>query len=581
MNKITQNCTKIFNKTLLMVLFIGLFIVPGGMFIMPSVVGATVYQCNDGLDNDFNGKTDYPNDPGCSSLTDGDEYSVPIIYQCNDGLDNDFNGKTDYPNDPGCSSLTDGDEYSVPIIYQCNDGLDNDFNGKTDYPNDPGCSSLTDGDEYSVPIIYQCNDGYDNDSDGLTDYPNDPGCSYATDNNEYNAPTVTYQCNDGYDNDSNGLTDYPNDPGCSYATDNNEYNAPAVTYQCNDGYDNDSDGLTDYPNDPGCSYATDNNEYNTKTIVISNESVQYLGNGKARVKWTTNIPATSQVVYGDNSITTLGISPKYNYDFMTLESTTLKTSHSMTITNILGGVRYYFRPVSDRNDSAEVVGKQVAYTVSTPVCYYLLEYIKLGVNNDTNEVKKLEQFLNTFEGEHLTVDGFYSQADFNAVKRFQQKYNYNILNLWGLTSPTGYVYYTTRKTINEMYCQKDFPLTANQQAEIVAFRAFINSIQHPTDGSVIDTSTTDEIISDLGSTVGVATTTGTSTSGSSFLASSGLGAGEDEATTSIPKDERNIAAAIFSGAWESIVSSWFVLLLLVIIVVLFFVTRKTQDKDEE
>ncbi|MBU1246564.1 hypothetical protein KJ973_01490, partial [Patescibacteria group bacterium] len=415
---------------------------------------------------------------------------------------------------------------------------------------------------------------------------------------------ITYQCNDGHDKDSDGLIDYPNDPGCSYATDNSEYNAPVVTiYQCNDGHDNDSDGLIDYPNDPGCSYATDNSEYNTLTIVISNESVQYLGNGKARVIWTTNIPATSQVVYGDNPILVQGLSPQYGYDFVTLKSSTLKTKHSMTITNILDNVKYYFRPISDRNDSAKAKGKEVTYTVIKPVCYYLLDYIKLGTKNNTNEVKKLEHFLNTFEGEKLAVNGFYGQADFNAVKRFQQKYDHSILNLWGLINPTGHVYYTTRKTINEMYCQKDFPLTTKQLAEIANFRTFVNSIQHTTNGSMLDTrpaeehivfdqggdtisvaTTTEAGISDIVVVDDIATTTETTTSGFSFLASSGLGAGEGEVTTSAPEEKRNIAVAIFSGAWESIVSSWFVLLLFGIIAVLFLVTRRKQniqDNEEE
>lgn len=37
-------------------------------------------------------------------------------YQCSDTIDNDSDGLTDYPNDPGCSSTTDNDEYSAPII---------------------------------------------------------------------------------------------------------------------------------------------------------------------------------------------------------------------------------------------------------------------------------------------------------------------------------------------------------------------------------------------------------------------------------------------------------------------------------
>ncbi|MEK7635598.1 MAG: glycosyl hydrolase family 28-related protein [Patescibacteria group bacterium] len=39
----------------------------------------------------------------------------PVTYQCSDGTDNDSDGLTDYPSDPGCSSSTDNDEYNAPV----------------------------------------------------------------------------------------------------------------------------------------------------------------------------------------------------------------------------------------------------------------------------------------------------------------------------------------------------------------------------------------------------------------------------------------------------------------------------------
>jgi endo-1,4-beta-D-glucanase Y len=104
-----------------------------------------VTACADAQDNDSDGKTDYPNDPGCVSATDTDE-TDPLIAACTDNIDNDGDGKTDYPADPGCSSVTDDDE-SNPLPTACADAKDNDSDGKIDYPNDPGCSSTTDTDE--------------------------------------------------------------------------------------------------------------------------------------------------------------------------------------------------------------------------------------------------------------------------------------------------------------------------------------------------------------------------------------------------------------------------------------------------
>lgn len=40
---------------------------------------------------------------------------VNPTYQCNDGYDNDSDGKVDYPSDPGCSSSYDNDEYNQVI----------------------------------------------------------------------------------------------------------------------------------------------------------------------------------------------------------------------------------------------------------------------------------------------------------------------------------------------------------------------------------------------------------------------------------------------------------------------------------
>lgn len=69
---------------------------------------------------------------------------VPVLSACADGLDNDGDGRIDFPADPGCTSADDNDESDPP---QCSDGFDNDGDGLTDYPNDPGCSSADDDDE--------------------------------------------------------------------------------------------------------------------------------------------------------------------------------------------------------------------------------------------------------------------------------------------------------------------------------------------------------------------------------------------------------------------------------------------------
>ncbi|MDH5672731.1 MAG: MYXO-CTERM sorting domain-containing protein [Myxococcales bacterium] len=128
--------------------------------------------CSDGIDNDGDGKTDFPDDPDCSSATDPEEAYTPA---CSDGVDNDSDGKTDFGSDPGCASLIDDDESGTAA---CGDGVDNDGDGKTDFPDDPGCDSADDVNEVDLP---ECADGVDNDGDGKIDYPADPDCASALD----------------------------------------------------------------------------------------------------------------------------------------------------------------------------------------------------------------------------------------------------------------------------------------------------------------------------------------------------------------------------------------------------------------
>jgi hypothetical protein len=82
--------------------------------------------CNDGIDNDGDGKMDFPNDPGCFAPQADDEKddcpSGPNCPQCANGMDDDRNGMTDYPNDPGCDSASDNVELTASPVA-CGSGL--------------------------------------------------------------------------------------------------------------------------------------------------------------------------------------------------------------------------------------------------------------------------------------------------------------------------------------------------------------------------------------------------------------------------------------------------------------------------
>ena len=70
-----------------------------------------------------------------------------------------------------------------------------------------------------------------------------------------------------------------------------------------------------------------------------------------------------------------------------------------------------------------------------------------SVNNLTDDVKKLEIFLNTYENEKLPVNGIYEARDILAVKRWQKKYKTFILDPMLLKEPTGTIYTLSQRQI--------------------------------------------------------------------------------------------------------------------------------------
>ena len=127
--------------------------------------------------------------------------------------------------------------------------------------------------------------------------------------------------------------------------------------------------------------------------------------------------------------------------------------------------------MTGKKPAAKVLG---ATTAALQCSEYITEYLKPGEANDEAQVRRLKIFLNVFEKENLTVDGVFDERTRASVERFQVKHEEQILSPWGIGFPTGFVYYTTRKVINEMYCnsieEKEFPLTESQQHEILAYR---------------------------------------------------------------------------------------------------------------
>jgi len=269
-------------------------------------------QCENGIDDDGDGKIDAPFDPGCSAANnlnaagndnnEADPVAPALPPACSNGAAPDFptaalcafagdtdelggtvtqcsngtddapaDGLTDFPADLDCRWAADPFE----TTRACSNGIDDDrpLDAFIDFPADIGCTDLNDPNESNPP---QCNDGRDNDGDGTHDFnpaaTRDADCASQRDNLE--GPGVAPpECADGADNDGDGVADFPNDPGCSFAGDDDETDPtgasgapPPSPPQCADTLDNDGDGRIDLA-DPGCSSASDNDETNTITFI--------------------------------------------------------------------------------------------------------------------------------------------------------------------------------------------------------------------------------------------------------------------------------------------------------------------------
>ena len=76
------------------------------------------------------------------------------------------------------------------------------------------------------------------------------------------------------------------------------------------------------------------------------------------VSWLSNQPATSRVVYGPNSLSSIGVAPNYGYSNSTAENTIETTIHSVIVNNLTPGQVYAFRPVSKTNGQ-EIYGPEI------------------------------------------------------------------------------------------------------------------------------------------------------------------------------------------------------------------------------
>ncbi|MCK6569835.1 hypothetical protein L6V77_01870 [Myxococcota bacterium] len=277
-------------------------------------------ECLNGVDDDGNGRVDYPSDPGCDEPTDRDETAPAEPPACANDEDDDGDGAVDYPLDFGCISAAGTSE-----VDRCGQGV-----RFQEFPSDREFV-LGDTSQGTNDLAGTC--GGRNQKEVIFHYSNpyNARLTFSTNHEETTIPTVLYirrectgpeldapagcddgaiganqhgrltidraavgdywvvvdtrlgaggpfklsvdvrrldpGCSDGRDNDGDGAVD-GDDPGCEGPLDEDEADPPRGTPPsiCANGVDDDGDGETDFPYDPGCSARGDPNEDDPEVV---------------------------------------------------------------------------------------------------------------------------------------------------------------------------------------------------------------------------------------------------------------------------------------------------------------------------
>ncbi len=276
----------------------GGFVGPSGQVEVTIEVESLVTECNDGADNDADGRVDL-DDWGCERGTDDSEADPPAAPVCADGLDNDEDGLTDYPADDGCTAAGDrreeiscafvddlpelGPEGGVIALQFGDDVYDNSCAGRgpdalasftLEAPSEVTVRTLNASFDTVLSVLSTCEGGgreLDCDDDGgegtlsqLT-FPRLEAGTYFVNVEAFGGnpgeseleviivPDLPPVCRNAADDDGDGLVDVA-DPGCTGPLDEDEAD-PEVPTACADGEDNDGDGRIDYPEDADCAAA--------------------------------------------------------------------------------------------------------------------------------------------------------------------------------------------------------------------------------------------------------------------------------------------------------------------------------------
>lgn len=143
-------------------------------------------------------------------------------------------------------------------------------------------------------------------------------------------------------------------------------------------------------------------------------------------------------------------------------------------------------------------GSVMPALVGVNSCGYIGSYMSFGANNSKDEVTKLQTFLKNSEGLNVDINGVYDTKTVLAVKAFQLKYVDEIMKPWGVSYPTGNVFATTKKKINELSCGQSLSLSQSESAYISNYKSGASNTEISNANTKSATSSTNSSSEEIG-----------------------------------------------------------------------------------
>lgn len=260
----------------------------------------------------------------------------------------------------------------------------------------------------------------------------------------------------------------------------NPPNVPGIT-QCSNSIDDDGDGNIDFlpgtpVGDPDCDSLADDSEATSQGGGGGGTdgdggggggNPDGGGTGSGGSSGSTDGPGTSQTSGG-------GAAPVCS-DLQDNDGDSLIDALDPGCSGVLDGDERDTESASVATTTSEVVSSAVS-TISCDA--YLTAFIRPRAENNSGQVERLQSVL-AGEGFAVGESGVYDVVTIESVRAFQSKFADEILTPWGISEPTGFVYLTTRKKVNEIYCKSRdlFALSVDEAREINEFKGRSKTIR--------------------------------------------------------------------------------------------------------